>query len=365
MRVNTRLGDELQPIEILVIDDSAIARRALKEMIESAPGFRVRTASDPYEAVSVMGRSAPSLILLDVEMPRMDGLTFLRKLMRQHPLPVFLCTDHPGRGLAGLEMGALEVIAKPRWDDAIERDSWSSRLIEQIRDAVARPPLEGPTRTVVEPRFDADTILPRTNYHDSGVPRPPIIALGASTGGVQAIPKLLAEFPRGGPPIVVVQHMPEQFTAAFAARLDLDPSIGIDVIEARHGEPIRPSTVVVVPGHSHGMVQRSEDDYRIALSDGPLVSRHRPSVDVLFRSVAQVAGPNAVGILLTGMGDDGARGLLEIRKAGGLTIAQDEATSVVFGMPREAIRMGGASRILPLHRISSAVISWLSRTMAR
>lgn len=359
------IGD---PMPILVIDDSAVARQALRSIIEKEPGFHVLVAGDPYEAVEVMRKRAPSAIVLDVNMPRMDGLTFLRKLMRQHPLPVLLCTDEPQRGLAGLELGAIEVIPKPRWEDAAERSAWGERLRDSLRQAVtagATGALESAvaeetaaSRAGVEPRYNADVILPRGPFQPRSAPNERVIALGASTGGVQTLARLLADLPGDLPGLVIVQHMPGGFTAAFADRLGRDVKIRTHVSEGRHGQPLRPGTAVVVPGGLHGLVRRSGPGYRLELSEGPPVSRHRPSVDVLFRSVAQAAGPRGLAVLLTGMGDDGAEGLLEIREAGGWTIAQDKASCVVFGMPGEAIRRGAVREVLALDRIAGGITSW-------
>jgi len=291
----------------------------------------------------------------------MDGLTFLRKLMRQHPMPVVLCTDQAERAVTALEMGALEVIAKPDWRDPAKMTNWGHTLLESIRNAAGagRTPLlrddRGPS---TDSRHSADAVLPHLPY----TPRPGlterIVAVGVSTGGVQAVQKLLSDFPADAPGIVIVQHMPPDFTAAFASRLNNDPKIHVEVAEARHHDPVRPGRALVVPGDVHGLVRRTGSGYRVELADGPPVCRHRPSVEVLFRSTAQAAGPHAAGVIMTGMGDDGAGGLLEMREAGALTIAQNEATSVVFGMPREAIRRGAAKFVQPLDRIAAAVMGW-------
>jgi two-component system chemotaxis response regulator CheB len=347
-----------RPVEVLVVDDSAVARQALREIIEREPSYHASTAADPYEAVALMKRAAPSAIVLDVEMPRMDGLTFLRKLMRQHPLPVVLCTNHVQRGLTGLELGALDVIAKPDWAEPGGLDAWGARLREVLRQAVGGDRASLDLQSAAAPRFDADAILPHAPYAPHGAPRERVIAVGASTGGVQAISTLLAGLSPSTPGVVVVQHMPGAFTSAFAERLWRDPRIAVEVAEARPDEPVRPGAALIVPGTAHGLVARAEGGYRVALRDGPPVSRHRPSVDVLFRSLAQAAGPRGAAVLLTGMGDDGARGLLEVREAGGQTIAQDEPTCVVFGMPREAIRRGAARHVLPLHQIAAALQNW-------
>ncbi|MFO0959073.1 MAG: chemotaxis-specific protein-glutamate methyltransferase CheB [Isosphaeraceae bacterium] len=353
------------PNPILIVDDSAVARQSLRAMVERDPAFRVVTAGDPYEAVEVMRRTVPAAILLDVDMPRMDGLTFLRKLMRQHPLPVLLCTDHPERGLTGLEYGALEVIPKPRWDDPAVLEAWGDRLRESLRLAIASRPATTPAPptgpapfAAAEPKRNTDAVLPRTRYQGRGQAHDRLIVVGASTGGVQAIARLLAGLRGDLPGIAIVQHMPGGFTAAFAHRLAQDPKILPAVYEAGHGEPIRPGTVLIAPGDIHGLVRRVGPGFRLDLADGPPVNRHKPSVDVLFRSAAQAAGPRALAVLLTGMGDDGAQGMAELFEEGAWTIAQDEASSVVFGMPGAAIRRGAAKQVLPLDRIAAAIASW-------
>jgi two-component system chemotaxis response regulator CheB len=346
---------------ILVVDDSAVVRQVLKALLERGGRYQVLLAGDPYEAVAVLGRQVPDVILLDVDMPRMDGLTFLKKLMRQHPLPVILCTDHPERGLAGLEYGARAVLAKPDWRDAGTLSDWGDRLHEALVEALDSPEGRGTGVTAPSSRHDAGAILPRQPYGPV-TPADPLIVLGASTGGVPAIAQLLAGLPAASPGIVVVEHMPAGFTQTFARRLDRDEAIPLRVVEAGPDEPVVSGTAIVVPGGRHGLIRRAGRGYRVELMDGPPVNRHRPSVDVLFRSAAQAAGPRAAGVLLTGMLDDGARGLLELREDGALTIAQDEATCVVFGMPREAIRLGAARLVLPLDQIASALRDWAART---
>ncbi|WP_246196442.1 protein-glutamate methylesterase/protein-glutamine glutaminase [Aquisphaera giovannonii] len=346
----------------MVVDDSAVMRQRLKAIIESDPTFRVVLASDPYEAVAILSKSVPGVIVLDVEMPRMDGLTFLRKLMRQHPMPVVLCTTQAERAVTALEMGAVEVIAKPDWTNASRLNEWSASFVETIRNAARAGRLPVRDDRAASPggeaRHSADVILPRVPFRPSPSITDRVIAVGVSTGGVQAIQQLLTGFPPGCPGIVIVQHMPPDFTQAFATRLNNDPKIQVEVAEARHHEPIVVGRALVIPGSAHGLIRRAGTGYRVELADGPPVCRHRPSVDVLFRSAAQAAGPLAAGVIMTGMGDDGAGGLLEMREAGSLTIAQNEATSVVFGMPREAIRRGAAKYVVPLDAIASTVMSW-------
>ena len=352
-----------EPIEVLIVDDSAVVRQRLKTIIESDPRFRVVLAADPYEAVEMLKKSVPGVIVLDVEMPRMDGLTFLRKLMRQHPMPVVLCTAQAERAVTALEMGAIEVIAKPDWNDANRLSDWSQGLLESIRNAAraGRLPFgEDRPATTTDPRHKADVILPKLSYSPRAGASDRIIAVGVSTGGVQALQQLLAGFPADSPGIVIVQHMPADFTSAFAQRLHNDPRILIEVGEARQHEPIRSGRALIIPGDMHGIIRRSGPGYRVELLDGPPVCRHRPSVEVLFRSAAQAAGPFATGVIMTGMGDDGAGGLLEMREAGALTIAQNEATCIVFGMPREAIRRGAAKFVTPLDSIAPTILAWVA-----
>ena len=361
---SARPGAPPAPIDVMVVDDSAVVRQRLKSVIESDPRFRAILAADPYEAVALLSKSVPGVIVLDVEMPRMDGLTFLRKLMRQHPMPVVLCTDQAERAVTALEMGAIEVIAKPDWRDPAKMASWGHNMLESIRNAAraGRLPMRDDKQTPTDPRHTADAVLPKLPYVPRSGVTERIVVVGVSTGGVQAVQRLLAEFPADAPGIVVVQHMPSDFTGAFASRLNNDPKIAIEVVEAKHHDPIRGGRALVIPGDNHGLVRRTGTGYRVELSDGPPVCRHRPSVEVLFRSAAQAAGPYAAGVIMTGMGDDGAGGLLEMREAGALTIAQNEATCVVFGMPREAIRRGAAKFITPLDRIAASVMGWAAGT---
>lgn len=350
------------PIDVMVVDDSAVARQRIKSVIESDPRFHVILAADPYEAVTLLSKSVPGVIVLDVEMPRMDGLTFLRKLMRQFPMPVVLCTDQAERAVTALEMGALEVIAKPDWRDPARMAAWSHNFLESVRNAAraGRLPMREDKPTGADSRLSADAVLPRLPHIPRAGVSERLIAVGVSTGGVQAVQKLLAGFPKDSPGIVVVQHMPPDFTGAFAARLNSDPAIALMVAEAKHLDVITPGKALVIPGDIHGLIRRTGTGYRVELAEGPPVCRHRPSVEVLFRSAAQAAGPFAAGVIMTGMGDDGAGGLLEMREAGSLTIAQNEATCTVFGMPREAIRRGAAKFVTPLDRIAQTVMGWVS-----
>lgn len=342
------------PIHVLVVDDSAVVRQALAGILGRV-GLYVTTASDPILAQEKMRKARPHVVVLDVEMPRMDGLTFLRQLMHADPLPVIICSGLAGPGtdvaLQALEEGAVDIVAKPQLGVKGFLDESAARIVHAVRAAAQARPRTRPRPT--EPRHDASAVLAQ---------RPPtlavtslkVMAIGASTGGTEAIRQLLEVMPPDAPGIAVVQHMPEVFTAAFARRLDA--LCRIEVKEAADGDRLAPGRALVAPGNRHLTVRRSGAMYHVELRDGPPVNRHRPSVDVLFRSVAQVAGRNAVGVLLTGMGDDGARGLLEMRQAGAHTIAEDERTAVVFGMPKEAIALGAACDVQPLDRIASRML---------
>jgi two-component system chemotaxis response regulator CheB len=352
-----------EPLDVLVVDDSALVRQKLKSIIETDSRFRVVLAADPYEAVAMLSKSVPGVMVLDVEMPRMDGLTFLNKLMRQHPLPVVLCTAQAERAVTALQMGAVEVIAKPDWNNAGRLSEWSQNLLESIRNAAraGRQPYRDDRPTgAADPRHTADVILPKVAYSPRASTSERVIVVGVSTGGVQALQQLLVGFPPTSPGIVMVQHMPADFMTAFANRLNNDSRIQLEVAEARQHELLRPGRALLIPGDVHGVLRRTGTGYRVELMEGPAVCRHRPSVEVLFRSAAQAAGPFGAGIIMTGMGDDGAGGLLEMRESGALTVAQNEATCIVFGMPREAIRRGAAKMVLPLDSIAATVQAWLA-----
>jgi two-component system chemotaxis response regulator CheB len=254
------------------------------------------------------------------------------------------------------------VIAKPDWRDPAKMSAWSGALLESIRSAAraGRLPMREDRPASGELRHTADSVLPRSVYNPRGGVNEKVIAVGASTGGVQAVQQLLESFPAESPGLVIVQHMPHTFTGAFASRLNNNPKIGLEVAEAKHLEPVRPGRALIIPGDAHGLIRRTGSGYRVELVDGPPVCRHRPSVEVLFRSAAQAAGPHAAGVIMTGMGDDGAEGLLEMREAGAMTVAQNEATCIVFGMPREAIRRGAARFVVALDRIAAAVMAWVA-----
>ena len=351
-----RQSSPVTPLKVLVVDDSATVRQVLAAVLPEKHGFRVTVAADPLIAMEKMKKSFPDVILLDLEMPRMDGLTFLRKLMGENPLPVVICSGLTGpntdAAIRALENGAVDIITKPKIGIRGFLEE-SALLLEDTVRAAAAARLRRSRR-----RQDSPASPKPAEGHASlacaSKQKGKITAIGASTGGTEALLHLFARMPQDCPGIVAVQHMPEGFTAAFARRLN--DNCAIEVREAADGDQLVPGRAYIAPGNRHTYVRRMGPTYFLEVREGALVSRHRPSVNVLFRSVAQAAGPNAVGILLTGMGDDGADGLLEMRRANAFTIAQNEATCVVFGMPREAILLGAAEEVLPLHRIAEAML---------
>jgi two-component system chemotaxis response regulator CheB len=366
--------DQNRKIRVLIVDDSASVRTTLSDIIAADPDLEVMaTAADPYVAVERIRHEVPDVIFLDLEMPRMDGLTFLRKLMSQRPIPVVVCSSLTETGsdkmMEALEAGAVDVVTKPRIDTAQWLHDSSMRICDAAK-AAAHARLKGRARPVaqltVEKKLTADVVIPQRTAARAAAAAAtmpltePIVCIGASTGGTEALREVLEQLPADSPGIVIVQHMPERFTNAFARRLDtLCP---MEIKEAEEGDVVQQGRVLIAPGNFHMALHRTGSRYTVNIIDGPHVSRHRPSVDVLFRSAAQNAGRNAMGILLTGMGDDGAKGLLEMYQAGSLTIAQDEASSVVFGMPKEAIALGAADRVLPLKRVPAEIVAYGTRS---
>ncbi len=346
-------------IRVLIVDDSAVVRRTLSEILSADPGIEViGTASDPFVAADRISEQVPDVITLDIEMPGMDGLTFLQKIMSQHPIPVIICSSLAEEGaqstLKALEYGAVDIIAKPRLGSRQFLEESSVLLCEAVKAAAAaRLRVYSPARTI-QPKLTADAILARASGAMLETTEK-VVVIGASTGGTEALRALLEALPADAPGIVIVQHMPEVFTRAFANRLD--SLCRISVKEAESNDTVLRGRALIAPGNHHTLLKRSGARYLVEIKDGPLVSRHRPSVDVLFRSAARYAGPNAVAVIMTGMGDDGARGMLEMKQAGAATIAQDEATSVVFGMPNEAIKRGAVDTILPLPAIAGSILS--------
>lgn len=342
-----------EKIRVLIIDDSAFIQQVLTQVLSEDPGIDVvGVAPDPYVAREKVRALKPDVLTLDVEMPGMDGLTFLEELMRTGPMPVVMVSSLTQEGcdttLRSLELGAVDFVTKPRLDLSPKTQEIWADLIEKIKAAA---------RAHVRPRQEAAG--PRA-LHPSGARAKVaqhVIAVGASTGGTEAIRDFLMEMPADCPGIVIVQHMPEKFTRAFANRLN--NTCAVEVREARDGDRILSGHALIAPGNHHLELRRLGPQFLARVHDGPPVNRHRPSVDVLFHSIAAHAGGNAIGVIMTGMGDDGARGLLAIKEAGGRTIAQDEATSVVFGMPKEAIALGAADRVVPLERMAGEIIRLL------
>jgi len=346
-------------LNVLVVDDSAIVRQVLVAVLSEKRGFRVTVAADPLIAMDKMKKFSPDVILLDLEMPRMDGLTFLEKLMSQNPIPVVVCSGLTGprteEAIRALEIGAVDLITKPKVGIRGFLEE-SAVLLEDTVRAAAKAKLNKfrMLRGKSSKYSSADVVIPHVALPAGPQQREKIVAIGASTGGTEALLHILEQMPEDCPGIVAVQHMPEGFTAAYANRLN--GICRIRVKEAADGDKVVPGRAYIAPGNRHTLVHRIGPSYFVEVREGPLVSRHRPSVNVLFRSVAQAAGDSAVGILMTGMGDDGADGLLEMKQAKAFTIAQDEASCVVFGMPREAILRGAADEILPLSRIPTAIL---------
>jgi two-component system, chemotaxis family, protein-glutamate methylesterase/glutaminase len=341
------------PIKVLVVDDSAVVRQVLGTVLSQEPDMSVIVASDPLIAQQKMSRARPDVIVLDLELPRMDGLTFLRKIMAEDPIPTVICSGVAARGteaaLRALDAGAVGIVSKPKL--GVRNFLYESGLVltDMVRSA-ARARIR--RSSTAQKQL---SIAPSSRSHSPGSSLKRLIAIGASTGGTEALALILTAMPPDAPGIVVVQHMPEVFTAAFAKRLNQMSQI--EVKEAAHGDRITTGRALIAPGNRHIAVRRRGVHSIVEINDGPLVSRHRPSVDVLFRSVAQTHGAEALGIILTGMGNDGAQGLLEMKNAGAETVAQDEATCVVFGMPREAIACGAVDLVLPLSQIPSKIVA--------
>lgn len=348
-------------IKVLIVDDSALVRQALAEILSSDPQIEVMSAApDPYVAAERMKTCVPDVITLDVEMPRMDGLTFLQKIMSQHPIPVVMCSSLTGSGsetaLKALEYGAVEIIVKPKMGTKQFIEESRVRICDAVKAAaMTKGKIRPISRThEVAPKLTADVIIEKPNSKAMIQTTEKVVVVGASTGGTEALKVFLEMLPEDSPGIVIVQHMPEHFTAAFAKRLD--STCRITVKEAENNDSVVRGRALIAPGNHHTLLKRSGARYYVEIKDGPLVSRHRPSVDVLFRSAARYAGKNAVGVIMTGMGDDGARGMKEMHDAGAINIAQDEASCVVYGMPQEALKFGGVHKIMPLQNIAAEVL---------
>lgn len=348
-------------IKVLVVDDSAVVRQVMKEILESDPAIEViDTAGDPFIAAEKIRKELPDVITLDVEMPRMDGITFLQKIMTQHPIPVVMCSSLTEVGaettLRALEYGAVDIITKPKMGIQQFIEESQIRICDSVKAAAQSKVVSIPVKNRIKPseKLTADAIMPRPAGNAMLRTTEKIVAVGASTGGTEALRMFLEAIPQDCPGIVIVQHMPENFTKAFATRLN--GLCDIEVKEAENNDSIIRGRALIAPGNKHLLIKRSGARYYVEVKEGPLVSRHRPSVDVLFRSAAQYSGANTVGVIMTGMGDDGARGMLEMKEAGAYNIAQDEKSCVVFGMPNEAIKLGAVDKILPLDAIAGAVL---------
>jgi two-component system chemotaxis response regulator CheB len=351
----------MKRVSVLIVDDSAVVRQVLSQLLREDPGIEVMAAvADPLFAIERMKIQWPDVIVLDVEMPRMDGITFLRKIMSERPTPVVICSTLTERGaettMQALSAGAVEIVTKPKIGLKDFLSESAQDLIRAVK-AAAHAKLRGsgsvaispvakrPTQVAESVLSHAEPVAIRTTER--------IVAIGTSTGGTQALEAVLPMLTRVCPGMVIVQHMPEKFTAAFAQRLN--GLSEVEVKEAQHGDRVIPGRALIAPGGRHMQLRRSGAQYHVDVTDGPPVNRHRPSVDVLFRSVAKAAGSNALGIIMTGMGDDGARGLREMHDGGARTIAQDEDSCVVYGMPKEAVKLGAADEIVPLSGISAAI----------
>ena len=352
-----------QKIKVLVIDDSALIRSVMKEIIDREKDMEcVGAAPDPLVAREMIKSLNPDVLTLDVEMPKMDGLDFLERLMRLRPMPVVMVSTLTEQGsnitFRALELGAVDFVSKPKMDIARGMEEYAIEITDKIRAAALSHvhPKKAAVPMAIQEKFSADAILPSVAGRFSTTEK--LIIIGASTGGTEAIKDVLTRLPADVPGILVTQHMPENFTKSFAERLN--NLCKISVKEAVHNERVLPGHAYIAPGHSHLLLKRSGANYMTELSQGPPVNRHRPSVDVLFRSAANVAGANALGIILTGMGKDGAQGLLEMKNAGSHTIAQDEESCVVFGMPKEAIAVGGACEVSPLQNIARRTLDYLA-----
>ena len=350
--------------KVFIVDDSAVVRQVLTGMLDKLPGIKViGAAPDPIFALKRMESEWPDVIILDIEMPRMDGITFLKKLMQDRPTPVIICSTLTAKGaevtMQAMSAGAVDIITKPTINlKGFLQDS-QTLLADAIKAAaharVKKMSAAGGKVTMeLQPKLNADSVIAPNYMAPLSETTDRVVAIGTSTGGTQALEYVLTRLPRTVPGIVVVQHMPEAFTAAFAKRLDSLSEITVK--EAQQDDRVIPGLALIAPGGKHMLLRRSGAQYRVEIKDGPLVSRHRPSVDVLFRSTAQAAGKNALGIIMTGMGDDGAHGMKELHETGALTVAQDEASCVVYGMPKEAVKLGGTDGELPLSAIPDLII---------
>lgn len=358
----------MEKIKVLIVDDSALIRQLLTKLLEDDDGIEVvGAASDPFVAREKIKELNPDVLTLDVEMPRMDGLTFLKNLMRLRPMPVVMISSLTEKGadvtLRAMELGAIDFITKPKLDVKSGMEEYQQEIIDKVKGAAGaklsalkiKPSIANRTDFLnVTPKLSADVVISDIAKPKHYKTTDKVVAIGASTGGTEAIRALLREMPANMPGMVISQHIPAAFSGPFAERINRESAM--IVAEAVDGQQILPGHVYIAPGGRHLIVERSGARYICRLNDGPPVNRHKPSVDVMFRSVAQNVGPNAIGVILTGMGDDGARGLLEIKEGNAVTIAQDEQSSVVWGMPGKAVKRGGAEEVLPLDKIGARLV---------
>ncbi len=351
--------------KVLIVDDSAVVRLAMTEILNSSPDIEViGAAKDPFDAMDKLKEIKPDVMTLDIEMPRMDGLTFLKKLMKTNPMPVVICSsqaeENSNNAITALENGAVDIIRKPKM--GTKQFIEESKILitdivlgaARVKTKMIRAKLVRPFE--VSPKLTADVILPARSSLDVVETTEKVIAVGASTGGPEALREFLISLPADSPGIVIVQHMPEKFTASFARRLN--SLCEVTVKEAADNDSVMRGQALIAPGNKHMLLKRSGSRYYVEIKEGPLVCRHRPSVDVLFRSTARYAGKNAIGIIMTGMGDDGSAGMLEMKQAGAYNIAQDEDSCVVYGMPKEAVKKGSVDLVLPLEKISAAALKF-------
>jgi two-component system chemotaxis response regulator CheB len=351
----------MDKINVLIVDDSAVVRQVLTEVLKQDPGINVLGASpNPIVAITRMNQKWPDVIVLDVEMPQMDGITFLKKIMAEHPTPVVICSTLTTKGtettMQALAAGAISVVSKPSLGIKAYLQDSSNELVREVK-AAARANLRNVKSAPAQatgPKLDTSAVLASAPTQAMHTTTETIVAIGTSTGGTQALEVVLAGLPRTAPGIVIVQHMPEKFTAAFASRLN--SVCQIEVKEGVTGDRVMPGRAIIAPGGKHMLVKRSGAQYQVDVQAGPPVNRHCPSVDVLFRSMSQTVGKNALGVIMTGMGDDGARGLKEMRDAGASTLGQNESSCVVYGMPKEAVKHGAVERELPLESIAQAIM---------
>ncbi len=352
----------MEKVKVLIVDDSAIVRQTLEKVLSTDREIEIiGTAPDPYAAAQKMKSGTPDVITLDVEMPRMDGITFLKKIMSQHPIPVVICSSLTAKGsetaMKALEYGAVDIIHKPQMGTKQFLEESNILICDAVKAAAItkKSNLKKREKSITPAKkLSADVVLAKASKKSMVQTTEKIIVVGASTGGTEALREFLEQLPYNSPGTVIVQHMPENFTTAFAERLN--SLCQVTVKEATNNDSVVPGHVLIAPGNKHTLLKRSGARYFVEVKDGPLVSRHRPSVDVLFRSASRYAGRNACGVIMTGMGDDGAKGMVELKESGAINIAQDEASCVVFGMPKEAIKLGGIDHILPLQSIARKVI---------